>query len=89
MLVPDRVSQTSGDSDTTITVTWAVSQPTGYRFNVQYRFKAAGASYGSCTTWQSNTTSTSQQFTGASLQGAGDYQFRSRLEKASSGKHSN
>ncbi len=88
VLVPDSVSQTSGDPNTAITVTWAASQPTGYRFDVQYRFKAPGGTYGLWTTWESNTTTTSKQFTGADLLGEGDYQFRSRLENASTGKNS-
>lgn len=82
--VPVQVSQASGGAQSTIVITWASSRAAGYRFDVQYRYKAPGSSlYGSWLNWRSNTTLTAGQLVGEDLQGSGDYQFRSRLENSS------
>lgn len=82
--VPVQVSQASGGAQSTIVITWASSRAAGYRFDVQYRYKAPGSSlYGSWLNWRSNTTLTAGQLVGGDLQGTGDYQFRSRLENSS------
>lgn len=81
--VPLKSSATSGGTATSITLTWSSATLPGYRFDVQYRFKAAGtASYGAWTTWMSNTTAVSAAFTANALKGAGTYQFRSHLENS-------
>jgi plastocyanin len=79
-------SDTAGPSDP-VTVTWATSRPTGFRFDVQYRYKTATGSYSSWKSWRTNTLMTSSSFTSA-LRGLGDYQFRSRLENISTGRQS-
>lgn len=82
--VPVEVSQSSGNPQTTILITWASSRPTGYRFDVQYRYKRIGSSsYGSWVNWQTNTQLRAGQLIGEYLRGSGNYQFRARLENSS------
>jgi CSLREA domain-containing protein len=85
--VPVEVSRdTAGPADP-VTVTWATSRPSGFRFDVQYRYKAPTAStYSSWRGWRTNTVRTSHTFTGPGLRGAGSYQFRSHLENIGTGK---
>jgi hypothetical protein len=85
--VPDTVSRDAAGPNDPVTVTWATSRPTGFRFDVQYRFKTAAGSYSSWKSWRSNTLMTSGSFTSA-LRGLGDYQFRSHLENIGTGKKS-
>ena len=86
--VPIDVSAATGDTATPITLTWSGPCPSGYRFDVQYRFKPSGGSFGVWKSFRTNTTSTSATFTGDSLKGAGSYEFRSRLENIGTSKTS-
>lgn len=87
--VPIELSQSEAGSSDSTSVTWATSRASGFRFDVQRRFKSPGsASYGSWSTWRSNTTRLTSQFVGSAFNGDGTYQFRARLENASSLKTS-
>ena len=56
------------------------------RFDVQYRHKSGGK-YSRWTNWRSNQImGASDSFIASSLKGKGIYQFRARLENASSTK---
>ncbi|HSS66899.1 MAG TPA: hypothetical protein VLK34_00005, partial [Nocardioidaceae bacterium] len=82
--VPVVVSQPTGTPDTSIQVTWATSALAGFKFDVQYRYRAPGASdYSLWNTWLPYPSAPSASFVASTLQGAGDYQFRSRLKNAS------
>jgi hypothetical protein len=85
--VPVEVSRPSGTPDTAIEVTWASSALPGYRFDVQYRYRAPGTStYSLWKAWIPDPTAPSKTFVASALKGAGDYQFRTRLENASNGR---
>jgi CSLREA domain-containing protein len=86
--VPDEVSTDTAAPTDPVTVTWATSRPTGFRFDVQYRYRTSTGTYGSWKSWRSNSLTTSSTFTGAGLRGQGGYQFRSHLENMSTGKKS-
>jgi hypothetical protein len=87
--VPDEVSRDTAAPTDPVTVTWATSRPTGFRFDAQYRYKSpTGSAYGLWKSWRSNSLLTSGSFTGAALRGEGSYQFRSRLENTSTDKKS-
>jgi plastocyanin len=87
--VPIKVSPATGAPDSVISVTWSASScPTGFRYDVQYRFKPTGGAFGAWKGWRTNTVKTSDTLTAASLNGPGDYQFRSRLENIGTGKTS-
>jgi hypothetical protein len=82
--VPVNVSATTGGVSTQITVTWAASAAApGYRSDVQIRHKPVGGSYGAWTDWKSDQTEVSAAFSAHVQNGTGDYQFRARLENAS------
>ncbi len=82
--VPIQVSDTAGGPADPITVTWASSRASGFRFDVQRRFKAPGsANYGTWRDWRPNTTRLNDQFVASAANGNGSYQFRARLENAS------
>ena len=86
--VPMKTSPTSGTSSTAITVTWSSAQLSGYRFDVQYRYKPLGGSYGSWIDWRTDQTATSDTFMASTLNGIGTYQLRGRLENAATLKTS-
>jgi CSLREA domain-containing protein len=86
--VPVAVSQPSGAPDTSIQVSWATAAVYGFKFDVQYRYRAPGASTFSAWKSWTLTTSPSKAFVASSLYGAGDYEFRSALKNASSGRES-
>ena len=81
--VPVKVSATTGGVSTQITVTWASAAASGYRSDVQIRHKPLGGSYGAWTDWKSDQTQVSAAFSANAHNGTGDYQFRARLENAS------
>ena len=80
-------SPASGTTSTAFSVRWATSTLPGFRFSVQYRFRPAGS-----TTWgpwgNFVRRQTAPMATFAPDQGAGSYQFRSRLENAATGRAS-
>jgi CSLREA domain-containing protein len=87
--VPVTVSQPTGGPDTAIEVTWAAGSIPGYRFDVQYRYRAPGTStYSLWKAWIPDPTAPSKTFVASALKGPGDYQFRTRLENASNGRTS-
>jgi plastocyanin len=86
--VPDETSTSTAAPSDAVTVTWATSRPTGFRFDVQYRYRTATGAYGLWKSWRSNSLMTSSSFTGAGLRGQGVYQFRSHLENTGTGKKS-
>ena len=77
--VPIVVSPTSGTTSTNFTVRWSSSTLPGFRFSVQNRFRAEGS-----TTWSKwasfGPVQTAASGTFTPNQGAGTYQFRSRLQ---------
>jgi CSLREA domain-containing protein len=85
--VPVRVSQPTGSVDSAIEVTWATGTLPGFRHDVQYRYRAPGTTtFSLWKTWIPDPTAPSKTFVPSALKGAGDYQFRSRLENASTGR---
>jgi CSLREA domain-containing protein len=85
--VPVKVSQPTGGVDSAIEVTWATGTLPGFRHDVQYRYRAPGATtFSLWKTWIPDPTAPSKTFVASALKGAGDYQFRSRLENASTGR---
>lgn len=84
--VPVKLSASSGGVNTSITVTWASTSTSGYRSDVQIRFKPPGGSYGAWTNWKTDQTGVSAAFLASAANGAGAYQFRARLENAATGK---
>ena len=83
--IPVTSSANSGGLSTPITITWSNAALAGFRFDVQYRHKSGGK-YSGWTDWRSNQTVVSDAFIASSLKGKGTYQFRARLENASSSK---
>jgi plastocyanin len=84
--VPVSISADTASPTDTTTVTWASSRQAGFRFDVQYRYRAANAAtYGSWRGWRTNTLMTSGQFTNAN---EGDYQFRAHLENSGTNRAS-
>jgi uncharacterized delta-60 repeat protein len=82
--VPLQINPTSGGTATGFTVTWSSSSLSGYVFDVQYRFKRAGAkSWGSLKTWQNGASTTTGVFTPPS--GVGTYAFSARLRNVTTG----
>jgi CSLREA domain-containing protein len=86
--VPVDVSRDTAAPTDPVTVTWATSRPSGFRFDVQYRYKTPTGAYGGWRSFRSNTLMTSSSFTGAGLRGQGTYQFRSHLENMNTGRKS-
>jgi CSLREA domain-containing protein len=88
--VPVEVAQPTGSTDTAIEVTWASAEAEpGYRFDVQYRYRAPGTTtYSQWKAWIPDPTAPSKTFLASALKGAGDYQFRTRLERSSTGRTS-
>jgi plastocyanin len=86
--VPVDVSRDTAAPADPVTVTWATSRPSGFRFDVQYRFKTPTGTYGAWKSFRGNTLMPSTSFTGAGLRGQGTYQFRSHLENMNTGKKS-
>lgn len=86
--VPLATSANGGGVSTPITITWSHAAMSGFQFDVQYRYKVPGGTYSAWTNWRSNQTALSDVFTASSQNGAGVYQFRSRLENASTLKAS-
>jgi CSLREA domain-containing protein len=85
--VPVEVSRPTGTPDTAIEVTWATSALAGYRFDVQYQYRAPGAStFSKWKSWIGTQTAPSGTFVASALKGVGDYQFRSRLVNSSFGR---
>ncbi len=81
--VPLKTSATTGTPSTVITVTWSSASVSGYRSDVQYRYKAPGGTYGAWTNWKTDQTTTSGTFKASTLKGTGGYQLRARIENAS------
>ncbi|HSS68914.1 MAG TPA: fibronectin type III domain-containing protein [Nocardioidaceae bacterium] len=86
--VPVDVSTDTAALSDPVTVTWATSRPSGFRFDAQYRFKTPTGAYGAWRSFRSNSLMTSTSFTGADLRGQGTYQFRSHLENMNTGRKS-
>jgi len=79
--VPVSVSQPTGGPDTAIEVRWATQSIPGYRFDVDYRYRAPGSTtYSAWAKWIPDPTDPSKVLTASDLNGAGDYQFRARLQ---------
>jgi plastocyanin len=82
--VPLRISPTTGGTATSYAVTWSSSALSGYVFDVQYRFKKAGAkTWSAYKTWQNGTALASGAFTPPS--GLGTYAFSARLRNRTTG----
>ena len=85
--VPLVASPASGTTSSAFSVRWSTSTLPGFRFSVQYRFRPAGS-----TTWGPWASFVRRQTAPAATfapdQGAGTYQFRSRLENAATGRAS-
>lgn len=82
--VPLQINPISGGTATGFTATWSSSSLNGYVFDVQYRFKRAGAkSWGPLKTWQNGASATSGVFIPSS--GVGTYAFSARLRNATTG----
>jgi mannan endo-1,4-beta-mannosidase len=85
--VPAQVTPAGGGTTTRFTVIWASSRPSGYVFDLRYRFKPAGATrWGSWATWKSSAAATSAGF--VPNQGAGAYAFAGRLRNQNTGRAS-
>jgi hypothetical protein len=83
VLVPVVISHPSS----TYVVIWAAGKLSGYVFDVQYRFKAAGSTkWGNWVSWKNGTTDADATF--IPTRGAGTYGFHARLRNASTGKYS-
>jgi uncharacterized repeat protein (TIGR02543 family) len=78
-----RTSSASGSPSSTFSLSWACGAMAGFRFEVEYRHKAPGATtWGAWQTWKTNEALPSGAFVPTSLKGAGSYQFHSKLENA-------
>ena len=86
--VPLTSSASGGGVSTPITITWSHAAVAGCQFDTQYRYKNPGGSYSAWANWRVNQTALSDTFIASSLRGAGTYQFRARLENASTGRAS-
>ena len=85
--VPMTVSPTSGTTATEFTPRWATSAMPGYHFAVQYRFQPQGSStWGKWRSLSAPQTAPSRAF--VPDQGAGTYEFRSRLQNDATGRMS-
>jgi plastocyanin len=85
--VPVAVSPASGSTNTDFSVTWSSSPLPGFRFSVQYRFRSQGSTtWGPWASFRRRQTIATATFTPD--QGAGSYQFRSRLENEATGRTS-
>jgi CSLREA domain-containing protein len=85
--VPVAVSQPTGGPSTAIEIRWATQSVPGYRFDVDYRYRAPGTTtYSTWAKWIPDPTDPSAVFTASSLSGAGDYQFRARLQNNTTGR---
>jgi plastocyanin len=85
--VPVTVSPTSGTTATQFTLQWATSSMPGYHFSVQYRFRPQGS--GTWTKWLSlGAPQTAPSGAFVPDQGAGTYEFRSRLQNDATGRMS-
>jgi len=85
--VPVLASPSSGMTDTNFTITWSSSTLPGFRFSVQYRFRPEGSStWNKWTSFGSIQTAPAATFTPG--QGAGTYQFRSRLQNEATSRTS-
>jgi endoglucanase len=87
VLVPVVATPTSGRTTTAFTVIWSTRGLPGYVFDVQYRFKPAGATgWKNWANWKTGATATSAAFTPG--QGAGTYAFHARLRNLATGRAS-
>jgi plastocyanin len=85
--VPLVASPASGTTNTSFAVTWSPSALSGFRFSVQYRFRSQGSTtWGAWANFRRRQTAPAAAFTPD--QGAGTYQFRSRLQSDSTGRTS-
>jgi plastocyanin len=85
--VPVAASPAAGTTNTDFSVTWASSPLPGFRFSVQYRFRPQGSTtWGSWANFRRRQTAPAATFTPD--QGAGTYQFRSRMENEATGRTS-
>jgi plastocyanin len=85
--VPVIASPAAGTTNTDFSVTWASSPLPGFRFSVQYRFRPQGSTtWGSWANFRRRQTAPAATF--APDQGAGTYQFRSRMENEATGRTS-
>jgi len=83
--VPIVASPSSGSVSAAFTVTWASATISGCTFEVQTRFRAAGAStFDAWSPYVGPTTNLSAPFTAS--RGAGKYQFRARVRNTSTGR---
>ena len=82
--VPLLITPTTGSTATAFSVTWSSATINGYVFDVQYRFKRAGAkNFAAAKTWQTGVTTVSGVFTPPS--GVGTYALSARLRNATTG----
>ncbi len=85
--VPVVVSPTSGNTSTGFSMRWSSSPLAGFRFSVQFRFRAQGSSsWSKWASFGSPLTAPSGTFTPD--RGTGIYQFRSRLLNEATGRAS-
>jgi plastocyanin len=85
--VPVAVSPAAGSTNTDYSVTWSSSPLPGFRFSVQYRFRPQGSTaWGPWASFLRRQTIATGTF--SPDQGAGSYQFRSRLENEATGRTS-
>jgi mannan endo-1,4-beta-mannosidase len=85
--VPVLATPSSGRTSTTFSVIWATNPSAGYVFDVQYRFKPAGAKgWKGWTNWQTGVAVTHATFVPS--QGAGSYAFHARLRNTGTGRAS-
>jgi len=85
--VPAQVTPAAGGTTTRFTVIWASTRPSGYVFDLRYRFKPAGSTgWKNWATWKNGVSTISSGF--VPNQGAGTYTFRARLRNQSTGRAS-
>lgn len=84
--VPLKLSASQAEVFKEVTITWAsAGYPAGYQSDVSVRFSSDGSSWGAWGIMFPNTTFTHGTFRAQDLRGSGFYQFRARLENASTG----
>src|SRR5207247_7897374 len=84
---PAQFTPAAGGTTTRFTVIWASTRPSGYVFDLRYRFKPAGSTgWKNWATWKNGVSTISSGF--VPNQGAGTYTFRARLRNQSTGRAS-